>query len=325
MLRFEFSIPEARRYNPAVLLRIKLKILIFAAFASVAACSQAAGTQTPPPTQALILFQTATASATPLPVLDTPAQPSATPQIYLVVKDDTLFAIAARHEITVAALMAANPGVDPLVLTPGTELIIPAEGATPVPAIPSPTPVAAQLGAVDCYLSALGEVWCFLLVTNQNSFALENITGVVQLLSDDGDILAELEAVPPLNVLPPGSAMPLVAYLDAAPADWDTARGRLLSAYSLAADNDYYLDVDLVGTDIAISANGLSAQVSGQVRLTGEQAAGELWVLAVAYDEAGAVVGVRKWESTGELEFDLWVYSLGPDLAEVKLLVEARP
>ena len=56
----------------------------------------------------------------------------------------------------------------------------------------------------------------------------------------------------------------------------------------------------------------------------GEQTA-EVWVLAMAYDAEGNVVGVRRWEGLGETQFDFWVFSLGPEIAEVKLLVEARP
>jgi hypothetical protein len=61
-------------------------------------------------------------------------------------------------------------------------------------------------------------------------------------------------------------------------------------------------------------------------KLTGGQGADLVWVLAVAYGEDGQVVGFRRWESAGdEDEFEFWVYSLGPEIARVELLVEARP
>ena len=255
----------------------------------------------------------------------TVAAPSATPQVYVVVSGDTLFAIAARYEITVEVLRAANPSVDPLLLSPGIELVIPVAGAGSVPAIPSPTPVAAQLGPVDCYSSTLGELWCFFPVQNDNEEPLENLIGTVHLLSKDGDVLVSLEAIPPLNILPPGQAMPLVAYASQPPLDWAAARGQLRSAYSLVSENDYYLNADLVGVDIEIAESGLSARVTGQVRVASEQQPEELWLLAVAYDVDRKVVGMRRWASTGETEFDFWVYSLGPQIAGVELLVEARP
>ncbi len=299
--------------------------LAFFAGIWLAACSNVAGAATTAPTQPLIPYQTSTIAPTATVAEATSALPAPTPQVYVVVSGDTLFAIAARYEITVEVLQAANPSVDPLLLSPGIELVIPVAGASSVPAIPSPTPVAAQLGAVDCYSSALGELWCFFSVQNANEQPLENLIGIVHLLSKDGEVLASLEAVPPLNVLVPGQTMPLVAYTSQPPRDWAAARGQLLSAYSLAPENDYYLDADLVGVDIEIAESGLSAHVIGQIQIGGEQAAKEPWVLAVAYDMDGKVVGMRRWASTGETEFDFWVYSLGPEIAQVDLLVEARP
>jgi LysM repeat protein len=270
-------------------------------------------------------YQTSTTTLIATLAEATVAAPSATPQVYVVVAGDTLFAIAARYAITVEALRAANPGVDPLLLSPGDELVIPVAGAGLVSPLPSPTPVAAQLGAVDCYSSALGELWCFFPVHNDNEEPLENLIGTVLLLSEDGDVLASLEAVPSLNVLPPGQTMPLVAYTSEQPLDWVAASGLLLSAYSLASENDYYLDVDLLEVDIEISDTGKMARATGQARAAGEQQPGRLWVLAVAYAVDGKVVGMRRWESAGETEFNFWVFSLGPEIVEVELLVEARP
>lgn len=291
------------------------------------ACSSAAGaTATAAPTRPILVYQTATiANAAPAGAEATAALPSATPQIYVVVLQDTLFGIAARHDITVEELRAANPNVDPLLLTPGTELVIPVAGATPAAALPSPTPVPVQTGPVNCYLSALGELWCFFLVQNINEGPIENPIGQVDLLSADGEVLTSLQAIPPLNVLPPGWAMPLVAYTVAAPDDWVSARGQLLSAYGLAAEDAYYLEADVQGVNIEISEMGLSARITGQARVVGGEQTAEVWVLAMAYDSEGNVVGVCRWEGPGEPQFDFWVYSLGPEIAEVKLLVEARP
>jgi hypothetical protein len=56
-----------------------------------------------------------------------------------------------------------------------------------------------------------------------------------------------------------------------------------------------------------------------------------VWLLATAYDAAGEVVGVRRWEA-GEalsaqspLPFDFAVFSAGPEIARVEFLAEARP
>jgi hypothetical protein len=54
-------------------------------------------------------------------------------------------------------------------------------------------------------------------------------------------------------------------------------------------------------------------------------------VLATAYDAAGEVVGIRRWESPDALKaqapvaFDFSVSSLGPAISKVDFLAEARP
>jgi hypothetical protein len=65
--------------------------------------------------------------------------------------------------------------------------------------------------------------------------------------------------------------------------------------------------------------------------LTGTGTANTLWVLASAFDSAGNVVGVRRWESAAALSaaaplsFDFQVSSVGPGIARVEFLTEARP
>lgn len=290
-------------------------------------CASQIGNQdgTPTPTFPLIAYQTSTANSTTVPdqSADLP-QASPTPRVYTVVEGDTFFSIAANLGISLDALMAANPDADPRLLSPGAELLIPAVSAegTAISSLPTPTPIPVDLGEAKCYSTAAGELWCFLLVSNDGAQTLENLSGFVHLISASGEVLATIEAVAPLNILPAGSAMPLVAYVQDPLEDWFFARGQLLSAYMVPDGDSTYLSVELQETDVVISADGLSARVQGEINT---QNAEIIWVLAVAYDNAGSVVGVRRWESTGENEFSFSVYSLGPEISEVQLLVEARP
>ena len=56
-----------------------------------------------------------------------------------------------------------------------------------------------------------------------------------------------------------------------------------------------------------------------------------VWVAASAYDAENNIVGIRKWVADDteileeQVEFDFLVYSLGPPIASVEVLVEARP
>lgn len=242
-----------------------------------------------------------------------------------------MFDIAALHGLTVQQLQAANPGVDPRLLSPGTELVIPAPdatavaGGTAVAAVPSPTPVAVESSEVTCYATAVGELWCLLLTKNANSFSIENVIGVVQLLDANGEVVSNVTATPPLDLLLPGETMPLVAYVSDAPSDWTSARGQVVSAFALAQDDNYYLDAGVTATDVDIADDERSARVLGEIEIAGGQEPDVLWVLAVAYGADGDVVGFSKWESNGDREFYFYVYSLGPEIDRVELLVEARP
>jgi LysM repeat protein len=293
----------------------------------LAACAQApVATTAPQSTQTLLLYGTPTLQ--PTVAVGANALPTATPRVYVLQEGDTLFGIAATNGLTVDQLRAANPGVNPLLLSPGTSLVIPEPSAdgTVVPALPSPTPVPVTVSEALCYGTAAGELWCFMVVKNENAFAVESVIGVVQLLDADGEALMTLEAVPGLNLLAAGAEMPLVAYTAQPRQGWVRAQGQLLSSYQLPESDTYYIDASLQETDIDVSANGLSARVVGEVSLPGGVVASEVWVLAVAYGADGDVVGVSRWEREAtENEFYFWVFSLGPAIERVEMLVEARP
>ena len=292
----------------------------------IAACSPnvTAATATGGPSAIVIPYQTPTSvQIATLSVGIDLNLPAPTPATYTVVSGDTFFSIAAKLNINLDALMAANPRVDPRLLTPGTTLALPAANGTEVASIPTPTPVAVTVGETKCYASAVGELWCFIKVENTLDLSVENLMAVVQLVAKDGTVLANLEAFPPINILEAGISMPLVAYTTDPPKGWTSARGQLLGAYSLSAGKDYYLATSIQNANIVISDDGLSANVTGRVEIQGGEA-GTIWVLVVAYDAAGEIVGFRRWESEGATEFDTSVYSLGPEIKTVDLLIEAR-
>jgi hypothetical protein len=85
-------------------------------------------------------------------------------------------------------------------------------------------------------------------------------------------------------------------------------------------------------TLVQINAQGRSAHVTGQVLLPSRsKAASEVWVAATAYDDAGRVVGVRRWASRaglspgGVLPFEFMISSIGGGIARVEFAVEVRP
>ncbi len=286
----------------------------------------------------------ATATATP-GAADTPTPlPSATPtpRSHTVRKGEDMYGIALRYRVPLDELMAANPEVDPRWMSVGAVLVIPAAKHTPTPDPanpPQPTPVGLELQPVDCFTGGEGGLWCFIRAENGQDFGVEGLAVNLRLYDRESGQIIEQNAFPPLNLLPPGGFLPLAAYIPPpAPRSFD-ASAELLSALPVPPESGRYLDLVQMDVEVEISADGLSAQVSGALSLAGGAApsagsggipAQKVYALAVAFDEAGRIVGLRRWDggaltSGGTLPFDLLVYSAGPRIASVSVLAEGIP
>jgi hypothetical protein len=152
------------------------------------------------------------------------------------------------------------------------------------------------------------------------------------LVDSNESVLASQAALLPLNILPPGTSLPLTIYfppdipLDAKP------QVQVLTAIRLMPDDQRYIPATVNNTVVQINAEGHSALISGLVSLLSEtSAANQVWVAATAYDDAGRVVGVRRWESNttltagASLPFEFMISSIGGKIARVEFAVEARP
>lgn len=277
------------------------------------------------PTQA----ETATprAPATPVPI----RLPSPTPFTHTIVSGDTVLGIALLYGIEVDRLLAANPGVDPGFLTIGSSLVIPL-GEEEAIAAPSPVPLAVELLLPVCYSTAAGDLTCFTQAVNGLAVSIEGVTAQLSLVDQAGNVLFDQQATPPLNLIPAESQMPAVATFAGPLPDPVYATAALLTAFPVQEIDERYSPLD--GTDplITITEDGTTARAAGQIRLDrGSAAAGQIRAAAIAYDEQGRPVGYRVWEANdvldpgGSLPYEIEVYSLGPPIAQVEVLFEARP
>ena len=256
--------------------------------------------------------------------------PSPTPFVYVVASGDTLSQIAEKFNVSLDVLMAANPNVDPNSMSLGQKLNIPSNPQNPT-GESTPTPVPFPVQQIACYPTADRGMWCFVLAHNDTNDFMENITAQVSLVSN-GKTISSQTALLPLNILPPNSSMPLTVYFapdvppDAKP------QAQILTGIRLLPGDQRYLPATLQNTLVQVDWSGLSAQVSGQVVLPADAKAAKLiWVAATAYDEAGRVVGVRRWDSSaglsagGSLPFAFMVSSVAGKITRVDFAVEARP
>ena len=307
---------------------------ILISFLLLAACTPQTSSVTPTP-GTLQPYQTMTPSATAsgpdglVVSFETPL-PSPTPFVYVVASGDTLSQIAEKFNVSLDVLMAANPNVDPNSMSLGQKLNIPSNPQNPT-GESTPTPAPFPVQQIACYPTSDRGMWCFVLAHNDSNDFMENITAQVSLTSN-GKTISSQKALLPLNILPPNSSMPLTVYFapdvppDAKP------QAQILTGIRLLPGDERYLPAALQNTLVQVDWSGLSAQVSGQVVLPADAKAARLiWVAATAYDEAGRVVGVRRWESSaglsagGSLPFAFMVSSVAGKITRVDFAVEARP
>ncbi|PWB53270.1 MAG: hypothetical protein C3F13_09885 [Anaerolineales bacterium] len=309
----------------------RLAILLLILSVVVSGCAQVTTVASPTITSPGVLTPYMTVTPSPTRALPTiqltiPVTPSPTPTpfLYTVKNDDTMLGIAFQFGITLDELKAANPTVDPHFMGEGLQLVIPLSGATPE-ALPSPTAVPVVLGSPRCVRTGDGGAWCIVAIKNDLEESLENLSVWIGLLDDQGETFASQTAYAPLNILRPGDSMPLMAYFAPPLPDTFEPRSELLSALIVNGADERYLDPQVNIDQVVIDPDGSEATLSGNVLLPEGSTLSQLWLLAVAFDADGNILGMRKWKSAGETEFDFTVYSLAGAIDHIEVLAEARP
>ncbi|HEX2996388.1 MAG TPA: LysM peptidoglycan-binding domain-containing protein, partial [Anaerolineales bacterium] len=159
-------------------------------------------------------FATSTRSAAPTPeglvAAETPL-PSPTPFTYTIQKGDTISSIALKFGVSMEDLQAANPEVSPNTMSIGQTIRIPSDPDNPS-GEPTPTAAPFTVEQIECYPTADKGMWCFVLVHNDFSEFLENVSVQVTLVDSSNTVLASQTALLPLNILPPDTSLPVAAF-----------------------------------------------------------------------------------------------------------------
>ena len=287
-------------------------------------------TSTMAPLEALTPYYSTTPTATKPTatiVVTIPVTPSPTPTPFLhtVTNNDTMLGLAIQYGVKLEDLKAANPDVNPNAMSVGTKLVIPINRELPQ-AIPTPTPMPVLVEQPKCFKTGDGGAWCVVAIQNDQESSLENLAVWIGLYNTKGDNFTNQVANAPLNILGSKTTMPILAYFPSPLPEEFSARGELLSALVIASDDTRYLNAVVKTDPIEISTGGTQAAVKGLVVLPKDSSTPtQVWVLIVAYDAGGNIIGARKWKSAGERQFDTIVYSLGGVIDHVEVLTEARP
>lgn len=311
------------------------KILILCILFATACGTSISGTTPVPKNLKPYLTLTSTAIASQpdgLVVSVTTPIPSPTPFTYAVKSGDTMGQLAEKFNVSVYVLMAANPNVDPNSMSVGQTLKIPSVSQNSSGAS-TPTPVPFPVKQIVCYPTVDHGMWCFVLITNNSSNFIEDVTAQITLMDVNGKSIASQTATLPLDILAPNSSLPLTSYfapnvpLNAKP------QAQILTAIQIQPNDTRYLPATLQTTLFKMDSSGLTAQVNGQVFLAASSPspAKLIWVAATAYDKSGGVVGVRRWASTtslsagSNLPFSFMVSTMAGTISRVEFAVEARP
>jgi LysM repeat protein len=279
-------------------------------------------------------FLTSTESPSQTPdilIVAETALPTPTPFTYMVQQGDTISSIALDFGVSMDDLQAANPKISPNAMTVGQVIKIPSQPDNPS-GEPTPTAVPLTIHQIECYRTADLGMWCFVLAHNDFPDFMENVSAQVALVDAEGATLASQIALLPLSILPPNASLPLTVFFPTEMPFGAKPHVQVLTAIRLLPDDERYLPATINNTLVQVNADGRSARLNGQVLLASDaKAASQVWVTGTAYEEAGRVVGVRRWESNtglspgGSLPFEFMVSSLGGRIERVEFAVEARP
>lgn len=305
-----------------------MRRIFFSLFFLLTACAEKADVEpVHAPTQAGSLqpYLSPVPSITPPPHTPAPTQtplPTPTPHLYQVVAGDTMGSISLEFGVSINDLIAANPDVQPSAMSVGQSLVIP-DGTDQIISLPTLESLALELSPPDCYPTFSGGMWCFLSVQNRSASAVENISADIRLYDDVGNLLVNKVAFSLVDRLLIGDSLAMPIFFAGVPTD-ARAEASLLSALPISDGETRYLNASLRNVLTQIAWDGMSAEISGDIVL--EETPSRLWMVAIAYDNGGKVVGARRWEfASGERSFELTVASLGNEIENVDLMVEAKP
>lgn len=235
-------------------------------------------------------FPTALPTDTPLP---TPtALPTATPIVYVIQSGDTLIGIAVKHDVTLEALEAINPGINPTNLQPGQAVFIPPPALDPLApnqaAVATPLPI--TLDSFQCSPTPVASLICLTEFTNNTDQPIINLSVKATLLNSDNSIGDSTVAFSPLDLIPPGVSVPLGAVFNG-------GSQRLAIASPLTAEVGGGL-ADLYATlpvpNVTTSTTDGAFTLTGTLTNTSPTALNTIVVVGTVYNAAGAVTGYRK-------------------------------
>jgi len=304
-------------------------------FIILSACSGVEGENTPLATTTLRSVSSYTPTSKPASSLSPigtpiPAGPTPTPFVHIIQQGETLLEIAFRYGVQFDDIVLVNPQIDPNLLRIGEEIRIPGSDGEPVEILlPTPTPIPVQIKTLDCHESPTLAFICMVSITNYEEFMIAGVAAHITLHDWDGQVLDNQIVYAPLNQIPTGQEIPLIAIFDRKPSGYSDFHVDLLSAVQVADLIDELPEIDVVDTQTIYKAAKTLAEVSGTLSIVAHEG-DELLVrvVGVVFDAKGEPIGMNVWEeridsaNNEEIEYRFSIFSLGPEIAGISIYPE---
>ena len=266
---------------------------------------------------------------TPEPVLEAVSTPAPTPAptIHVVALGETISSIALLYGVPMDAITRANPDVKPTALIVGDELVIPISNSRQSVVVDPVILENIQISDPDCVRTRDGGLWCAVSVENQGQEDFENIVVTFSFLDSDGNVIEERSAPTLMRFAAAETTIPAVVFLEHIPSMYADTQAVLFSALTMETSTSTYLTVEV--EEETRTLNGMEGVISGQMRVEAEpdRDRADIWIGAAAFDVDGAIVGVRRLESsvaTNEMfNFNITIYSSSGSIDRVVLYTEA--
>ena len=262
-----------------------------------------------------------------------PTGPTATPFVHIVQQGETLLGIAIRYGVTLDELLLVNPGVDPRILSVGSNISIPGPSGEPIDLLlPTPTAMPLTLGNVFCYPMIGDLTRCLVKISNMLGSDVEGISAHISLFNPTGDLLDQSQASSMIRVLPQGKATVLDASFRLDSGQSIQPQAELVSAVQVSNLEDRSLSVDLSNLEIDRLSDKQLIYFEGLIDLVGAEVQGAaiLTVQVIGYNHEAEpnslnAVQIEVADILDPVPFTLSLFSLGGEIADFEFLIEAQP
>ena len=273
-------------------------------------------------------------SESPLTPIGTPIspEPTPTPFVHIIQQGETLLEIAFRYGVKLENIVLANPDIDPNLLSIGDEIRIPGPEGEPVDILlPTPTPIPVQVKNLGCTEDLSQTFVCMVSITNTEEAMITDLSALITLYDDDGQTLDQQIAYAPINQIPASQEIPLIAVFTHMPGGYASYNATLLSAVQVTDLQEDLPTIEVQDLTTIYKADNRLAELNGKFTITAYD--GEALVVrlvGVALDSKGEPIGMNIWDesidvlSQEDFEFQISIFSLGPEIANVSLHAEVR-